>query len=103
MKSTNIGALSFSARDLLVRLVRTNASIRSNPASPAERLWFHDGRCLEVAVQIADKCELLQAGLIEYQSDPCRSKEGLYRPSAEGRRTAGWQAVADAAKSGASY
>jgi len=103
MESPNTAALSFSARDLLVRLVRANASIRSNPANPAEPLWFHDGRCLEVAVQIADQRELLQAGLIEHQSESCRPEEEEYRPSAEGRRTAGWQAIADAAKSAPSY
>jgi hypothetical protein len=103
MKTTNIAPLSFSARDLLARLVRFNGSIRSDPANPGEPLWFHNGWSLEGILQTADIAELLQAGLIEYPSESCGSEEELYRPSAEGRRTAGWKALADAAKSGASY
>jgi hypothetical protein len=92
MKSKSTIVLSFSARDLLVRLVRTDASIRGNPTNSAEPLWFHNGRCLESALQIEDVRELLRAGLIEPKSEWCRSEQELYRPSAEGKRTAGYLA-----------
>jgi hypothetical protein len=89
--------LSFSAKDLLVRLVRATATIRCDPTNPKAPLWFHNDGCLEVALQVADVSDLLQAGFIECESGP------VYRVSAEGKRAAGWSAAADAAKSAATY
>jgi hypothetical protein len=101
--STSTAVLSFSARDLLARMVRANAAIRGNPTNPGEPLRFHSGGCLEGALEIADVHELLQAGLIKYQSEGCQSGQNLYRASEEGKRIAGPEAIADAAKSAAAY
>ena len=101
MKSTSTVALSFGARDLLARLVRANASLRRGPKSLAEPFCFHNGRCVEVPVPLADVCELLHAGLIQRES--CGLGQSFYRASKEGKRKAGSEAVADAAKSAASY
>jgi hypothetical protein len=89
--------LSFSAEDLLVRLIRANATIRGNPATSTEPPLFRNARCLEVAVSVADVRELLQFGLIEYQCECYRSERKVYRVSLEGKRLAGWQALVDVA------
>lgn len=101
--SVSTDKISFSAKDLLARLVRANAAIRGNPTSSAEPMWFHNAGCLDIAVESADVHELLQAGLIEYQSESCQSGQNLYRASPEGKKMAGREAVADAAKSAAVY
>jgi hypothetical protein len=89
--------LTFSAKDLLVRLVRATATIRCDPTDPKAPLRLHDDGCLEVALQVADVNELLQAGFIKRESG------AVYRVSVEGKRAAGWAAAADAAKSAATY
>lgn len=95
--------LSFSARDLLTRLVREDGSIRGKITSLTEPLWFHQGNCPEIAVQIADVRELLQNALIEFWKDWIQYGEELYRASAAGRKGAGRKAVADAARSATHY
>ena len=60
--------LSFSAHDLLMRLVRENRAIRGKITKLAEPLWFHHGSYPEAAVQIADVRELLQHRLIEFSA-----------------------------------
>jgi hypothetical protein len=95
---SNLPPLSFSARDLLARLVRTGATIRGDPTSATEPVWFCVDRCLKVALQVADVRELMQAGLIE------RQREQLYLASAEGRKAEGRSgAAADAARSATAY
>ena len=96
MEST-LPPLSFSAKDLLTRLVRSGATIRGNPTIPAEQLWLHNDRCLELPLNIEDVLELLQVGLIEYQS------EKRFRVSAEGKKVAGREAVADSTRSATLY
>jgi len=95
--------LSFSARDLLTRLVREDGAIRCEITSLTEPLWFHRGACPEIAVQIADVRELLQNGFIEFWKDSIQPGEELYRASAAGLERAGRKAVADAARSATHY
>ena len=58
--------LSFSARDLLTRLVREDCAIRGKVTILAEPVWFHQGTCPEITLQIADVRELSQHGFIEF-------------------------------------
>jgi len=95
--------ISFSARDLLTRLVREDGAIRGRITSLGEPLWFHLGSCPEIAVQVADVRELLQHGLIEFWKDWIQPGEELYRASETGREMAGTKAVADAARSATNY
>ena len=95
--------LSFSARDLLTRLVREDGAIRGKITNLAEPLWFHRGTCPDIAAQIEDVRELLQNGLIEFWKDSIQFGEELYRASAKGLERAGKRAVADAARSAAHY
>jgi|ERR1700686_3366102 hypothetical protein len=95
--------LSFSARDLLTRLVREDGAIRGKITSLAEPLWFYRGTCPEIALQIEDVRELLQNGLIEFWKDSIQFGEELYRASAAGLEKAGRKAVADAARSATHY
>ena len=101
MESPSTNPLSFAARDLLVRLVRANAWIQRNPGSSTEPFCYHSGRCVGVPVPLGDLRELLQAGMIQKESTESGKK--LYRASKEGKRRAGSEAVADAAKSATSY
>jgi hypothetical protein len=89
--------LSFSAKDLLVRLIRANATIRGDPATSEEPSWFRNAQCLEVAISVADVRELLQLGLLEYQCECYRPGRKVYRVSREGRRFAGWRSLIDVA------
>jgi hypothetical protein len=95
--------LSFSARDLLVRLVRQNLAIRGKFKTLSEPLWIHRGGNPEPAAQIADVSELLQCRLIEFSAKWDQSGEELYKPSKAGIIAAGPQAVADATKSATVY
>src|ERR1700737_4230623 len=95
--------LSFSACDLLTRLVREDGTIRGKIPSLTEPLWFHRGACPGTPVQTADGRELLRNGLIEFWKDWIQSGEQLYRVSAAGQERAGRKAVADAAKSATHY
>ena len=95
--------LSFSARDLLTRLVREDGAIRGKITNLTEPLWFRRGTCPEIAVQIADVRELLQNGLIEFWKDSTQFQEQLYRASVVGLERAGGRAVADAARSATHY
>jgi hypothetical protein len=95
--------LSFSARDLLTRLVRENRALRGKIESLSEPLWVHEGGYPEPAAQISDVRELLQYGLIEFSAKLCQSGEELYKPSKAGIRVAGPGAVADAANSATVY
>jgi hypothetical protein len=95
--------LSFSARDLLMRLVREDCSIRRKITILCEPLWVHHGGYPEPAVQIADVRELLDHGLIELSAKWFQRGEELYRPSKAGIRAAGLKAVAQAARSAAIY
>jgi len=95
--------LSFSARDLLTRLVREDGVIRGKTTNLTDPLWFHQGTCPEIAVQITDVRELLQHGLIEFWKDWIQPGQELYRPSEAGREKAGKKAVADAARSATHY
>jgi hypothetical protein len=97
------GGLSFSARDLLTRLVREDGAIRGKITSLTEPLWFHLRSCPEIAVQMVDVRELLQNGLIEFSKDSIESGEQLYRASAAGGKEAGNKAIADAARSATHY
>src|SRR5277367_6436756 len=85
-KEIRVIVLSFCAKDLLVRLIRANATIRGNLTTSAEQPWFRNARCLEVAVSLSDVRELLQFGLLEYECECYRSERKVYRVSAEGRR-----------------
>jgi hypothetical protein len=96
-------ALSFSARDLLVRLVRENRAIRGRLTVLSEPLWLHRSGYPEPAVQIADVRELLDQGLIEFSAQWFQRGEELYRPSTAGIRAAGLEAVAHAKRSAATY
>jgi hypothetical protein len=95
--------LSFSARDLLMRLVRENRAIRGKITALSEPLWLHHGGYPEPAVQIADVLELLDHGLIEFSAKWFQRGEELYKPSQAGIRAAGLEAVADAKRSAAIY
>jgi hypothetical protein len=95
--------LSFSARDLLTRLVREDGAIRGKITSLMEPLWFHRGTGPEITVEIADVRELVQSGLIEFWKHAIQSEEELYRASPAGRESAGKNAVADAARSARPY
>jgi hypothetical protein len=95
--------LSFSARDLLTRLVREDGAIRGKITSLTDPLWFNQGTCHEIAVQITDVRELLQHGLIEFWKDWIQPGQELYRASEAGREKAGKKAVADAARSARHY
>lgn len=95
--------LSFSARDLLIRLVRENRAIRGWITTLSEPLWLHHGGYPEPAVQIADVRELLEHGLIEFSAKWFQRGEELYKPSKAGIRAAGTKAVAQAARSAAIY
>jgi hypothetical protein len=96
-------ALSFSARDLLIRLVRENGAIRGRITSLPEPLWLHHGGYPEPEVQIADVRELLDHGLIEFSAKWFQRGEELYKPSKAGIREAGPEAVAHARRSGTIY
>ena len=96
-------ALSFSARDLLIRLVRENRAIRGRITTLSEPLWLHHGGYSEPAVQIADVRELLDHGLIEFSAKWFQRGEELYKPSKASIRAAGPEADAHAARSGAIY
>lgn len=96
-------ALSFSARDLLIRLVRENRAIRGRITTLAEPLWLHHGGYPEPGVQIADVRELLDHGLIEFSAKWFQRGEELYKPSNAGIRAAGLKAVAQAKRSAAIY
>jgi len=72
--------LSFSAHDLLIRLVRGDRAIRGKITKLAEPLWFHHGSYPEAAVQIADVRELLQHRLIEFSAKWFQRGEELYKP-----------------------
>ena len=89
--------LSFSARDLLARLVRSEATIRCDLTTPAGAVWFCCPGCFEVALESVVVNELLQAGLIESQDTQ------RYRASAQGKKLAGRDAAADAARSAKGY
>jgi hypothetical protein len=95
--------LSFSARDLLTRLVREDGAIRGKFTSLTDPLWLHRGTNPEIALQIADVRELLQDGLIEFWKYAIQPEQELYRASAAGRKSAGRKAVADAASSARHY
>jgi hypothetical protein len=90
--------LSFSARDLLIRLVRENCAIRGR-ITTSEPLWVHQGGYPEPAVQIADARELLDHGLIEFSAKWFQREEELYKPSNAGIRASGLKAIAQAARS----
>ena len=95
--------LSFSARDLLARLVREGGAIRGKITSLTEPLWFHRGMCPEVTVQIADVRELMQHGAIEFWKHGIQPGDELYRASTAGQERAGRNAVADAIRSATQY
>ena len=95
--------LSFSARDLLTRLVREDGAIRGKITSLTDPLWFHQGTCPEIAVQITDVRELVQNRLIEFWKDWIQPGQELYRASKAGREKAGKKAVADATRSATHY
>ena len=96
-------ALSFTARDLLVRLVRENRAIRGRITTLAEPLWLHHGGDPEPGVEIADVRELLDHGLIEFSAKWFQRREELYKPSKAGIQVAGPKAAAQAARSAAIY
>jgi hypothetical protein len=95
--------LSFSARDLLMRLVRQNLAIRGKIKILSEPLWVHRGGNPEPAAQIVDVRELLQYRLIEFSAKWGQRGEELYKPSKAGIIAAGPEAVADASKSATIY
>ena len=95
--------LSFSARDLLTRLVRENRAIRGKIETLSEPLWVHEGGYPEPVARISDVRELLQSGFIEFSAKSCQAGEELYKPSKSGIRAAGPDAVADATKSATVY
>ena len=95
--------LSFSAHDLLMRLVRENRAIRGKITKLAEPLWFHHGSYPEAAVQIADVRELLQHRLIEFSAKWFQRGEELYKPPEAGIRAAGPDVVAHTKRSSTIY
>lgn len=90
--------LSFSARDLLIRLVREDRSIRGRITTLCEPLWVHRGGYPEPVVQLADVRELLQHGLIEFSSKWSQRGEELYKASTAGIRAVGQEAAAHVQK-----
>jgi hypothetical protein len=102
MSSSEYG-LSFSAHDLLMRLVRENRAIRGKITKLTEPLWFHHGSYPEATVQIADVRELLQHRLIEFSAKWFQRGEELYKPSEAGIRAAGPDVVAHAKRSSTIY
>ena len=95
--------LSFSARDLLMRLVRENRAIRGKIKTLSEPQWVHQGGYPEPAAQIADVRELLLYGLIEFVSKWGPRGEELYKASKAGIVAAGPEAVVDATRSATIY
>jgi hypothetical protein len=102
MSSSEYG-LSFSAHDLLMRLVRENRAIRGKITKLTEPLWFHHGSYPEATVQIADVRELLQHRLIEFSAKWFQRGEELYKPSEAGIRAAGPDVVAHTKRSSTIY
>src|SRR6202521_4971979 len=98
MSSSEYG-LSFSAHDLLMRLVRENRAIRGKITKPPEPLWLHHGSYPEATVQIADVRELLQHRLIEFSAKWFQRGEELYKASNAGIKAAGPEAIAHARRS----
>lgn len=95
--------LSFSARDLLIRLVRENRAVRGKVTALSDPLRLHRGGCPEPELQIADVRELLDHGLIQFSATWFKRGEELYTPSKAGMRAAGPGPLADAIKSAAIY
>jgi hypothetical protein len=95
--------LSFSARDLIIRLVRENRAIRGRITALAEPLWLHHGGNPDPAIQIADVRELLDHRLIELSTKWFQRGEELYKVSKAGIQVAGLEAVKQAARSAAIY
>jgi hypothetical protein len=95
--------LSFSAHDLLMRLVREDRAIRGKITTLSEPLCVHRGGYPEATVQLADVRELLQHGLIEFDSKWFQRGEELYKASKAGMRAAGPGAVAHAKRSATIY
>ena len=99
----SIYALSFSARDLLIRLVRESRSIRGRLTVLSEPLWLHRGGYPEPALQIADVREVLDHALIEFSAKLFQRGEELYKPSKAGIGAAGPEANAHAKRSATIY
>jgi len=96
--------LSFSARDLITRLVREDGSIRGKISSLGEDpVWLHRTGCPDKDVQLSDVRELLLSGLIVFWKAGSSKDEELYRPSPTGKNVAGTKAVADAKRSAKQY
>ena len=95
--------LSFSALDLLMRLVREDRAIRGKITTLSEPLWLHRSGYPAAAVQITDVRELVQHKLIEFSATWPQRGEELYKPSKAGIRAAGPEAVAHARASATIY
>jgi hypothetical protein len=95
--------LSFSARDLITRLVRENGSIRGNISSPGKPVWLDRPGNPDKALELSDVRELLLDGLIVSWKAGLLDGEEHYRPSAAGEQVAGPKAAADAARSARKY
>ena len=95
--------LSFSALDLLMRLVREDRAIRGKITTLSEPLWLHRSGYPAAAVQITDVRELVQHKLIEFSAACPQRGEELYKPSKAGIRAAGPEAVAHARASATIY
>lgn len=81
--------LNFSARDLPMRLVRDDRSIRGKITTLCEPLWLHRGGYPEPAVLLADVHELLQHGIIEFSSKVASGWRGVVQ-GLEGGNKGGW-------------
>lgn len=95
--------LSFSAQDLLMRLVREDLAIRGTITNLSEPLCVHRGGYPQAALQLADVRELLQHAFIEFSSMWSQRGEELYKASKAGIKAAGPEAAADARRSAATY
>ena len=84
-------ALSFSARDLLIRLVRENRAIRGRLTVLSEPLRLHRGGYPEPAVQIADARELLDHGLIDFRRNGFSVERNCTSPRRRAYKRPAWR------------
>ena len=96
--------LSFSARDLITRLVREDGTIRGRVSSLGDDpVWLHRTGSPDKDVELSDVRELLENDLIVFWKAGFLEDEEVYRPSPAGKKAAGTKAVADAARSARQY
>jgi hypothetical protein len=95
--------LSFSARDLITRMVRENGSVLGMISNLEEPMLFRRPGTGDEHLQLSDVQELVLNGLIIFWKHAGLNHEELYRPSEAGKKTAGAKAIADAQRSARPY